>query len=128
MSYIVEWYNPEKTAILRVLEKGWTWEEFDESYLSAFEMVHSVKHRVDLISDYREASKPPDGGGGMIERFGRIWAQHPKNLGLMIIVAADSFQQSMGEVFTRTFGGDQEIARYVKTSEEVEAILAERGA
>jgi hypothetical protein len=128
MPYRLDWYNPEKTAILRVMERGWTWDEFDESYYEAFKMVRSVKHRVHVISDYSTAPDPVgSGGGGMIERFGKIWSEHPQNIGLMIIVSAASFQQSMGEVFSKTFGGQTEIVRYVKTMEEADAVLAELG-
>ena len=126
MSYTLDWYTQDRTAILRVLQPGWTWDDFDQSYLEAYEMIRSVPHQVDLVSDYRDSPQPPGGGGGMIERFSIIWAQHPPNFGLFIIVGADEFQKSMGEIFTKTFGGSAVIARYVQTIEEAEAILAQR--
>lgn len=125
MSYILRWHNDQHTAIYRAMKPGWTWQDFDQSYLEAFGMIRTAKHPVDLVSDYREASQPPE-GGGMLERFGAVWAQHPPNFGIFIIIGADEVQKTMGEIFTRTFGGNVEIARYVRTMEEAESILAER--
>ncbi len=126
MPYTLDWYNDEHTAILRVLKPGWTWDEFEESYLKAFEIMKTVKHKVHLIGDYTLAPQGPhDTQGTTISHFGTVWSQRPPNLGLFIIVGEEEFLRTMGQVFVKSFAGGGDVARYVRTREEVDALLAE---
>jgi hypothetical protein len=126
MPYQLRWYNDQHTAILRTLLPGWTWDDYEKSYLEAFDMIKTVKHTVDLVADYEDSPEAPPSEGGMMSEFSKVWSERPKNLGLFILVGAGDFHKSMAEVFLKTFADSSDSVRFVTSRVEADEILAGR--
>ncbi len=59
MPIVTEWYNEEKTIILYRVLGDWTAQDIQQMAQDVDELLEGITHKVDLISDFSEAGKPP---------------------------------------------------------------------
>jgi hypothetical protein len=110
MNIKLVWDNEEKTILRYVYAKGWNWVDFREAVKEAGVMLDTVKHKVNIIMDFREASMIPSGA---ITEAQRAFAnqRHP-NINITVLVGS-SFVHRLAEVgskLARTKAGNWELA------------------
>lgn len=123
----VIWDNEEKTVIQYLYEGRWTWDDFYKALNQARAMIDTVNHKVDFIVNIKSSSILPENALSRGQSIGS--SPHP-NQGVTIVVGANSFMQSMYNIFSKVYGkaaGNLKIS-FVATPEEAQAKLKERRA
>jgi hypothetical protein len=129
MPIIVEWDNPEQTAVLINYQRPWTWKDFDAAIKRMLELFDSVQHKVDVIFDIRNGGFPPPDAMKRFKAAAEI--NHP-NGGQLVYVAPGmlaQFVKSLVQVLSRAFWGfgtfeDPKFV-FTKTLEEARDYLSD---
>jgi hypothetical protein len=99
------WDNDAKTIIRQTLIDPWTWEEFTSATREAADMMRPMPHPVDLLCDIRQGTHVPP---GVFSKPMLVAKEYPPNWRLMIVVAENSFVESLviwtKRLFSRPFG------------------------
>src|SRR5688500_5771358 len=87
MAINYQWYNSEKTVILLVFEKKWTWDEYSHIQKSLFSMIDSVEGTVHYLIDVYQVRSLPLGA---LNKLPVILSEtHPRR-GKTLIVGASA--------------------------------------
>lgn len=123
MNIDVRWLDEDQTAVLTVYQYGWTWDDFDTATDSAFALIRTVSHPVDIISDTSAAPTPPNPLA--LGHFQRALAALPENLGVVIVISASRFMEQTGTMFTRIFAARANRTHFVRSMDEAQQKLNE---
>jgi hypothetical protein len=83
MAIITQWDNDEKTIVRHDFQGRWTWEEFFAADRRASELVDSVTHRVDIISNMREGIMPREAA---LANARSVIHRLKSNIGVIVVV------------------------------------------
>ena len=126
MAITAEWDNEEKTIIRQTYVGYWTWDDIQGMVEACQQMLDSVDHKVNFISDLRQSQTmlPP----GVTAQFSWLtnYLRHPK-MGKSVIVGASEFIRVFGNIFISAHRGIAEDIVFAPTLEEAQAILAKSG-
>lgn len=122
MSISVSWGDDTKRYILVVYEGEWTWDDYKNSYLTRYEMIRSVDHRVDVVIDVRKHPAPPDPFAAQYIKW--AWDTRPPNLGRMIHIGANAntFMSNLIRIFGNQVDGTSSLM-FVDTLEEALEVI-----
>jgi hypothetical protein len=125
MSIVVNWDNPDKTAIRWDFEGKWNWEQFIDAYILSDRMVASVEHTVDIISNLDRSAMLPEGA---LKGYENVLRNTSDNIGVIVLISASRFLNVMVSAFNniphrKTAGSNFAFA---KTMSEARAILRAR--
>jgi hypothetical protein len=123
MNITVSWDNKQKTVIRYDFEGRWTWEEFYSASSQAFAMTCTVKHRVDTISNFKHGSVLPPNA---LIQFRQVMLNAPKNRGINVIVAHNSFVATLVKIFSNLNKRLGERLAVVDSLDEARMLLADR--
>jgi hypothetical protein len=115
MTVKVSWVDDAKTAILRVFEGQWTWDEFNKSQHEAIDMLSSVQYEVPQIFDFSNATVIPSDALSHIRDSAK---DMPNNRGASIVVSTNKFYGQMYNVLDKVFPRLTRKVVIVKTREE----------
>lgn len=100
MPIVVSWDNEEKHILRHDFAGRWTLSDLNDAAENAWDMMHSVHHRVDVIMDVRHGNVTPS---GFLSQCNRIMLRRPANAGVIVVVGASSLLISLYYVFMRTY-------------------------
>ena len=123
---ITEWDNAEHTIMRVTYQPGWTWNDMEQNLSVEESFLDSVKHRVDVIADFRDTQLPP----GAISYLPKI-AQSPvyahRNSGLVIMVGSPGFMREVVGIYKRVYGQASRLTM-VHDLDEARALIAAKKA
>jgi hypothetical protein len=122
MSISVNWGDQAKRYILVTYHGEWSWQDYQESYSTRYEMVRSVEHPVDVIVDVRLHPDPPGPDAARYLKW--VWEARPANIGRTIMIGADTsgFMKNLVQIFVRLKGGGDKVI-FVNSMEEALALI-----
>ncbi len=123
MSIDGSWDNDEKPIIRYDYGQGWTWDEFKQATATSDEMVSSVTHTVDFITDFSSGSAPPMGALG---KFKSAQENSPENVGAIVIVGGSMFVNTLVSTFSRIYRAMGEQLMVASTVDESREKIAAR--
>jgi hypothetical protein len=119
-----EWDNDEKTVLRVTYHPGWSWDDVENNMVVEEEMLNSVDHRVDVITDYQGSQLPP----GAISRLPKI-AQSPPythpNSGVIAMVGSPAFMKEVIGVYKHVYGQAAKLTM-VNDLDEARALIAQK--
>jgi hypothetical protein len=113
MPIITQWDNDEKTIVRHDFQGRWTWEEFFEAERRANELVATVTHRVDIISNMREGAMPHQGA---LANARSVIHRLKANLGVIVVVV-NPLLAATTKVFKKV---DKDFDRVVRAANSVQ--------
>lgn len=114
------WLDEEKTVVQYDFEGSWTWEEFYPAFEEALAMETSVKHRVDVICDFRKVEGLPPSA---LTHLKNITDKQPENIGLSIFVTTNRFFNLMYETALKFYPKTKRYFVIVATPEDAHALI-----
>jgi hypothetical protein len=128
MPITIEWDNSEHTVIFRKFIGSWTWDEYSVAEQTLHQMLATVPHRVDVITDLRQSTiTMPEGA---IARTRQIVKNLSPNRGITVDIGASALVRMFMPVFARhnaTLPAIPETV-FVETLDEARAYLQEQRA
>ena len=119
MSVKVLWDNPEHTAVCFVFEQPWNWHELQAARTQQHQMLNSVDHTVHVIMDFTRSSILPR---NPIARLKSVSENRPTNTGMIVLVGASAFIQTIAQLYRRLYGGSLRFAA-VSTRDEAHEVI-----
>jgi hypothetical protein len=126
MPITAEWDNEEKTLIRQTYSGRWTWDDVRMTIDKCQQMLDSVDHKVNFISDLRQSQTMLPPGATVQFSWLSNYLRHPK-MGKSVIVGASEFIRIFGGIFTSAHRGIAEQIIFASTLDEALAILAKDG-
>jgi hypothetical protein len=85
MTVEIRWDNADKTCILLIFGRHWSWREYNHAFATAHELMKSVshQHKVHLIADLLATPMPQ---GNAMYHLRYTFARKPKNAGITVLV------------------------------------------
>lgn len=125
MGVSVTWDNAEKTVIRYDFEGSWSWDEAQQALAKVKVMMGTVDHVVDFIADLRSCrSQPTD----LLNKALQVARRTPANTGILVMVGANRFIQSLYTVFKRVYADLAGETMFVDTLEDARAFIEQRRA
>lgn len=126
MSIRVDWGDDSKRYILVTYLDEWTWQDYQESYRTRFEMIRTVEHTVDVIVDVRAYPNPP--GPDAARYLKLMWDMRPPNLGRTIMIGADTsgFMKNLVQIFANMMKAESQRPYFVDSMEQALALISKR--
>ncbi len=124
----VEWGNPEKQYLVITFHSPWTWADFRAAYVEGCDLIRSVDTPVDLITDVRAHSSPPDSRA--LQHIQWVWLTRPANLRRVIVVGQDRnrLMRLLIEAYHSIVSKGKNMVQFVDTMEEALAAVEDRQA
>ncbi len=106
MPILIGWDSPQQKIIRICINGKWDADELHQIILQGRGMTTSVRHPVDSIFDFSQSASSPTSVLGIIQNLD---LQHPENERLIIIVKANGYIKTMGNIARKlapkTFSG-----------------------
>lgn len=119
MPILTTWGNPEHTVILQEFKGRWNINDIHPTFDLTGEMMNSVPHKVDFICDLSQSGMPTGNLLSVVRRLER----RDSNTGKTILVGANPYIKTMGEVFQRINPSLLKKFFFVGTVEEAWALI-----
>ena len=100
MSINVQWDNEEHTLVRWDFIGMWDWNDFLAAQKASNDLINSVPHTVNIISD---VSRSPHVPPGAIARFRTYRRVDPENAGRVVLVGASIYIKTIVEIFRGMF-------------------------
>jgi hypothetical protein len=110
--------NP--TTLHLIFQGQWRWEELYDRSKEMQQALDAANHKLHILVDARASGKMPEGALTHLRKLSR---DDHDNLGLVIIVGADTFMQAIASVIGAIYPNFRRY-RFVSTMEEAQEILA----
>ncbi len=125
MGIIITWDNEEHTLLRYYFEAEWSWADLFEGWQYALDMVDGNPHQVDTIVDMTDSKTWLSYSSQSVRQLGQFTA--PDQLGLVIVVRANVFVQTLWDMYSRLFPAKakQLNLRFVSTIDEARQIIAD---
>jgi hypothetical protein len=118
----ISWFNGSHEAVYFCIEGAWIWEEYYESIKQFTAMVDASPFgQIHVIMDFSRGAIFPKNTISMMARESRHC--HPK-VGLVFVVGANAFIQSLYHILGQVVPKQVEKVRFVDRLEDVHALLA----
>ncbi|MBL8153998.1 MAG: hypothetical protein JNM70_07430 [Anaerolineae bacterium] len=115
----ITWGNPEHTVILQEFQGRWNINDLHTAFDQTNEMKKSVPHTVNFICDLRQSGMPSGNFLSVVRRLER----QPSNIGRTIMVGANHYIKTLGEVFKTISPSVLKTFFFVGTLEEAWALI-----
>src|SRR5689334_8720661 len=116
-----KWHNSEKTVILLVLEKDWTWDDYLTVQSDLFRMIDGVDNVVHYLLDIRSSRGLPLGA---LNKLPAIFSKSHPRRGKTIVMGANSAIRKVWELLRKVIPQMSEPRYFfVETLEEAESLL-----
>ncbi len=125
MIFSQDWVNEEKDIIFTKFPETFTWEEYHESSAELVEMISSVNHIVDVVSDVTNSRLPK---GNPFPHFNRFVNTLPPNTGAVVNFGSNKVERVLASAFLYVYSKRFETLslHVVLREEEAYAIIAKR--
>lgn len=100
MSINVQWDNEEHTRVRWDFIGAWDWDDFLAAQKASNDLIKSVPHTVDIISDVSQSPHIPPGA---MARFRTYRRDDPDNAGRVVLVGASVYIKTIVEIFRGMF-------------------------
>jgi hypothetical protein len=120
MSVTIKWDNEERTALRYTFTGCWQWQEFQETFGQAQQMLRSVRHAVDVIADFHESSCAPT---EVLARLAYVGNCPPKNLRRSVIVGTKAFAMTSFAVFSAFYTQQARACQFAYTLDRARSLL-----
>jgi hypothetical protein len=124
MTITVDWYNNNHTGIVHTHFGDWTWAEFFTALDQTVQLMDTVHHRVNVISDVRQSRHMPIMLPSILEKIATAPITTHRQCGLFIIVGAKPFLNAIYGIFSRLYPRAATQYRFVEGQEQLEVLLA----
>ncbi|MBX3061356.1 MAG: hypothetical protein KF726_00170 [Anaerolineae bacterium] len=116
MGISVQWENEHKTAIRQSFDGNWSWNDYNASVTKMREMIRSVTHTVDVISDIRASNLQVRGLAW--QHFRSTLIDVPTNTGLIVVAGKGNFTASIFAIMAQSSANLASRTRFVPTLAE----------
>lgn len=116
MGISVQWENDQKIAIRQVFDGNWNWDDYNVSVKTLRNMIRSVTHTVDIISDIRASALQVRGLAW--QHFRSTLIDIPSNTGLIIVAGKGNFIASIFALMAQSSTNLAFRTRFVPTLAE----------
>ena len=117
MGILVKWENETHKTIVVTYEREWTWEDFASSKVEIDNLLNSVSHTVNIISDSRQSGGLPSGNALAV--LSRSFQSAPSNIGLVAVLGANPFFKALLQILqTVSLNRAAKNIRFVKSEED----------
>jgi hypothetical protein len=96
----VTWDNEEKTIIRYKFPKKWTWQDYNDAWNAAVDMMNTVPHQVDFLVDLSESDLLP--GGALANTRLSKW-ESATNAGITVIITRTILVEMLVDTFRRVY-------------------------
>ncbi|MEZ4669687.1 MAG: hypothetical protein R3E39_17420 [Anaerolineae bacterium] len=122
MTIQVGWDSSQRNIIHIIIERGWTWDEFEQAIQQADNLIVSVSHVVHLVVDIQQAGGLPRDWMG---RAGQLFAQGEarSNEGYKVVVGAGWLIRTAYQSFAAVFAQDRPF-HFAATYDEALQMIA----
>lgn len=129
MGVQVDWdssdQNPEKSVIYWTFAGDWTWDQFAEADVRAYEMsLEMTPTVIDVLVDMRASNRIPFSGA--IGYFSRSIRRSPPNRGAVLIFGAGGIVKALEPVLRRLNPGYSDGYHLVETIDDAYQFLEQR--
>ncbi len=123
MGITVKWQAEDKKTLLVNYDPTWTWEDFAASKVQIDTMLHSVSHKVSIISDSRQSNGLPRGNALAV--LSRSFQSAPDNIGTVAVLGANPFFKSLLQILqTVSLNRAAKNIRFVKNEEAAKSVVS----
>ncbi len=122
MAIIVNWANEAHNTILVKYERLWTWSDFAAAKRQIDELLNSVDHTVDIISDSHQSGGLPHGNA--LNVMATSFQSAPNNIGIVVVVGANPFFKSLLQILqTVSMNHAAHNIHFSKTLEDAQSLI-----
>lgn len=122
MAISVGWANEAHETILVKYERLWTWPDFAAAKVEIDNLLNSVNHKVDIISDSHKSGGLPHGNA--LSTLANSFQSAPDNIGMVVVVGANPFFKSLLQILqTVSMNRAAKNIRFSKSLEDAQKIL-----
>jgi hypothetical protein len=120
MSINVQWDNDEHTLVRWDFIGMWDWNDFLAAQKASNDLINTVPHTVDIISDVSQSPHVPPGAIGRFRTYRR---NDPANAGRVVLVGASIYIKTIVEIFRGMFPKTGGNFTFADSLEEARATL-----
>jgi hypothetical protein len=124
MTIIVDWYNDNHTEIVHKHVGDWTWAELFAALDQTVQLMDTVHHKVNVISDLRLSRHMPIMSPSILENIATAPIRTHRGRGLFIVMGANRFIDALFGIFSKLYPRAAAQYRFVEGGEQLEALLA----
>lgn len=121
MTIKVQWDNEEHTLLRWEFMGVWDWDDFLAAQKESNDLINSVPHTVDIISDVSKSQHLPPGAIGRFRTYRR---DDPENTGRVVLVGASIYIKTIVEIFRGMFPNTGGNFSFANSLDEARSLLA----
>ena len=123
MSINVQWDNEAHTLVRWDFIGTWDWNDFLAAQKASNDLIKSVPHTVDIISDVSQSQALPPGAIGRFRTYRR---DDPDNAGRVVLVGASNYIKTIVEIFRGMFPNTGGNFTFADSLEEARSALTSK--
>lgn len=100
MPIVTEWYDQEQTIILYRVFGDWTTQDIQQMAADVSQMLTDIPHKIDLISDFSEAGKPPT---NLISTTRELTTNQPPQFNRVYVVGMHHYLELVLNILRRVY-------------------------
>jgi hypothetical protein len=121
----IVWDDAEQTVIRFEMNGKWSWQEFYSAYISKWDEVANIGHRVDAIADVTQTNYMPAGSITQVRSFA---SKRPDNTGIMVFAGANNYVTALMQTVQKLFKALSQRSisvRFAASLDDAHAVIAE---
>src|SRR5687768_8022939 len=126
MSIIVDWYNDNHTAIVHRHIGDWTWEELFVALDQAVQLMNTVNHKVNVISDFRQSRHISFMRPTILQKIADAPIRKQRNRGLYFVIGANSFVKALYGIFNKLYPRSVAEYQFIEDEEQLQTLLQDK--
>lgn len=115
---IVSWDNKEKTIVRWKFQPDWAWADVYHAIESETELINSVSHNVDAITDMSQMTRTPTSSFSMVKSA--MQSRHER-LGITVFYGNNMYTRMMYQMIATIYPEMLEAKRLFLCSDDAEA-------
>jgi hypothetical protein len=120
MSINVQWDNEQHTLLRWDFIGVWNWDDFLAAQKESNDLITSVPHKVDIISNVSQSHHLPPGAIGRFRMYRR---DDPENTGRVVVVGASIYIKTMVDIFRGMFPNTGGNFTFANSLDEARSVL-----
>lgn len=125
MSISTTWDNEARTTLHHSFDGQWTWDDVLKSWMTVYTMIQGSPHTIDAIIDIAGTAGWLAYDARLVKQLGECPV--PDNVGLVIVVGANVFVQSLWNIYGQLFPAPAQKLnlRFMSTVDEARGAIAD---
>jgi hypothetical protein len=126
MTIIVDWYNDNHTEIVNTHIGDWTWEELFAALDQTVQLMNTVNHKVNVISDFRQSRHIPFMRPSILQKVADAAIRKQRNRGLYFVIGANGFIKSLYGIFNKLYPRSVAEYQFIEDDEQLQTLLLDK--